>query len=135
MPPPHPIANSPTHLLLVVGLLIALCNGITDASGESSAGREADKLREIRKTAASNGVDDLELLGRSDVQDLEPALETSCAALLSPSTGIVDSHRCSSSSTTSCTSCKVITAPSTIAAAAVEQKRHQHPHQQNQQSP
>jgi L-2-hydroxyglutarate oxidase LhgO len=48
-------------------------------------------LEGIRGKAASNGVDDLELLSAEEALALEPAL--SCAgALLSPSTGIIDSH-------------------------------------------
>lgn len=45
----------------------------------------------IVQTAAANGVVDLRLLGRSEAQALEPQLECE-AALLSSSTGIVDSH-------------------------------------------
>ncbi|ABO22402.1 NAD(P)/FAD-dependent oxidoreductase [Shewanella loihica] len=41
--------------------------------------------------ARANGVDDLNPLGRRQLQALEPALKAS-AGLLSPSTGIVDSH-------------------------------------------
>lgn len=41
--------------------------------------------------AKASGVDDLQWLGASDVQKLEPAI-SSVKALLSPSTGIVDSH-------------------------------------------
>lgn len=48
-------------------------------------------LQKIRALAEANGVDDLEWLGANAVQGLEPALKAS-AALLSPSTGIVDSH-------------------------------------------
>ncbi len=48
-------------------------------------------LGELKARAAANGVDDLELLGPAEVARLEP--EVSCAAaLLSPSTGIVDGH-------------------------------------------
>jgi L-2-hydroxyglutarate oxidase LhgO len=49
------------------------------------------KLAAIRTTAEKNGVMDLEPLSPADAKKLEPAL--ACAgALLSPSTGIVDSH-------------------------------------------
>ncbi len=52
---------------------------------------EISGLEKIAATARGNGVDDLEWLDRSQAQRLEPAL--SCvAALLSPSTGIIDSH-------------------------------------------
>src|SRR5690242_17682711 len=48
-------------------------------------------LEKIAATAEANGVDDLEWLDATQVARLEPAL--SCvAALLSPSTGIIDSH-------------------------------------------
>ena len=52
---------------------------------------QIDELRAIRQRAASNGVDDLQWLTRAQAQALEPALQCH-AALLSPSTGIVDSH-------------------------------------------
>ncbi len=49
------------------------------------------ELEGIAAAAAANGVDDLRLLERGEALALEPAL--ACAgALLSPSTGIVDSH-------------------------------------------
>ena len=52
---------------------------------------ESEKLASIKARAAANGVDDLELLDGAAARALEPAL--SChAALLSPSTGIIDSH-------------------------------------------
>ncbi|SDP92671.1 L-2-hydroxyglutarate oxidase LhgO [Rhodoferax sp. OV413] len=49
------------------------------------------QLEKIRLQAAANGVDDLQLLDRAAARALEPQLECS-GALLSPSTGIVDSH-------------------------------------------
>jgi len=48
-------------------------------------------LQRIEDGARRNGVDDLRLLSRRDAIDLEPALDC-CAAILSPSTGIIDSH-------------------------------------------
>ena len=49
------------------------------------------KLRAIQETAARNGVEDLVFLTGAQARALEP--EVSCtAALLSPSTGIVDTH-------------------------------------------
>ena len=49
------------------------------------------KLAAIKETAARNGVTDLEPLGANAARALEP--ELACvAALLSPSTGIIDSH-------------------------------------------
>ena len=52
---------------------------------------ELEKLAGIRERAAANGVDDLHLLGALQARTLEPALACS-GALLSPSTGIIDSH-------------------------------------------
>ena len=49
------------------------------------------ELESIRTMAAANGVTDLRLLSRDAARALEPALEC-VGALLSPSTGIVDSH-------------------------------------------
>ncbi|WP_420993760.1 NAD(P)/FAD-dependent oxidoreductase [Cupriavidus sp. 30B13] len=48
-------------------------------------------LEGIRAKAAANGVHDLQLIGQAEAQALEPNLQCH-AALLSPSTGIVDSH-------------------------------------------
>lgn len=49
------------------------------------------KLKAIRETAARNGVEDLVELSAKEARQLEP--EVRCvAALLSPSTGVVDSH-------------------------------------------
>lgn len=50
-----------------------------------------DVLSGLKRRATANGVDDLAILKAADVATLEPELET-CGALLSPSTGIVDSH-------------------------------------------
>jgi len=52
---------------------------------------EADKLDGIRARAAANGVDDMRKLTAAEARALEPALHCT-AALLSPSTGIIDSH-------------------------------------------
>ena len=49
------------------------------------------KLAQIEARARRNGVDDLRLLDAREARELEPALNA-VAALLSPSTGIVDSH-------------------------------------------
>ena len=49
------------------------------------------QLASIRAIAAANGVTDLQLLSQAQAQALEPALRC-VGALLSPSTGIVDSH-------------------------------------------
>ena len=52
---------------------------------------EVPVLETIRAKAAVNGVDDLVVLDGAGAQALEPALRVA-GALLSPSTGIVDSH-------------------------------------------
>jgi L-2-hydroxyglutarate oxidase LhgO len=52
---------------------------------------EIPGLERIAAAARANGVDDLAWLNRAQAQRLEPALRC-VAALLSPSTGIVDSH-------------------------------------------
>ena len=53
--------------------------------------RQEQALAGIRERAAANGVHDLQWLTRDEARALEPELEC-VAALLSPSTGIVDSH-------------------------------------------
>src|SRR4051794_7305261 len=52
---------------------------------------ESEKLQSIRAHAEANGVHDMQLLGGDAARALEPALNCD-AALLSPSTGIIDSH-------------------------------------------
>jgi L-2-hydroxyglutarate oxidase LhgO len=49
------------------------------------------KLASIAANAARNGVDDLQALSGAEARKLEPALACT-SALLSPSTGIIDSH-------------------------------------------
>jgi len=49
------------------------------------------ELEALREKARANGVDDLEMLDGDQARRLEPAV-ASVAALLSPSTGIIDSH-------------------------------------------
>jgi L-2-hydroxyglutarate oxidase LhgO len=57
----------------------------------AASASELPELESIRQRAAANGVDDLRVLEAREAQRLEP--ELSCAgALLSPSTGIIDSH-------------------------------------------
>ena len=53
--------------------------------------QELAELDRLQAQAKTNGVEDLQLLTRSEVRDLEPALAVH-AALLSPSTGIIDCH-------------------------------------------
>ncbi len=63
------------------------CGKLIVATSEEENG----KLDAIRARAAANGVDDLRKLSEAEARALEPNLECT-AALLSPSTGIVDSH-------------------------------------------
>src|SRR5690348_14923717 len=51
---------------------------------------ETDRLAAIRRHAAQNGVE-LRMIGAAEARALDPALHCT-AALLSPSTGIIDSH-------------------------------------------
>jgi L-2-hydroxyglutarate oxidase LhgO len=53
--------------------------------------KETEKLQSIRAHAEANGVLDLQTLSANEARALEPALRCD-AALLSPSTGIIDSH-------------------------------------------
>jgi L-2-hydroxyglutarate oxidase LhgO len=65
----------------------ARCGKLLVATHESQLG----KLAAIKETAAKNGVIDLEPIGANAARALEP--ELACvAALISPSTGIIDSH-------------------------------------------
>jgi L-2-hydroxyglutarate oxidase LhgO len=57
------------------------------ATGQADIGG----LEKIAATASANGVDDLEWLDQTQARRLEPALRC-VAGLLSPSTGIIDSH-------------------------------------------
>ena len=63
------------------------CGKLIVATTES----QRAELQAIERKARANGVDDLQWLERDAARALEPALEC-VAALLSPSTGIVDSH-------------------------------------------
>jgi L-2-hydroxyglutarate oxidase LhgO len=53
--------------------------------------QEAEKLQAIKVHAEANGVLDMEMLTGDSARKIEPALNCD-AALLSPSTGIIDSH-------------------------------------------
>jgi L-2-hydroxyglutarate oxidase LhgO len=69
------------------GVAHARCGKLLVATHES----QLAKLAAIRETAARNGVADLEPIGGNAARELEP--ELACVgALISPSTGIVDSH-------------------------------------------
>lgn len=52
---------------------------------------QTEKLEDYKRQANANGVDDMQFLSAEDVAKLEPQVEC-VAGLLSPSTGIVDSH-------------------------------------------
>ena len=52
---------------------------------------EEPELARVAAAAAANGVDDLKRLGAADLHAMEPSLRGT-EALLSPSTGIIDSH-------------------------------------------
>jgi len=57
----------------------------------ATTAQETEKLRSIRAHAEANGVLDMQILSGDEARALEPALNCD-AALLSPSTGIIDSH-------------------------------------------
>lgn len=57
----------------------------------ATSAEESERLESIRARAAVNGVDDLRRLDAAEARALEPNLSCT-AALLSPSTGILDSH-------------------------------------------
>jgi L-2-hydroxyglutarate oxidase LhgO len=65
----------------------ARCEKLIVATNEA----QLEKLAAIRTTAAGNGVDDLVPLTAKQARALEPEVQCT-GALLSPSTGIVDSH-------------------------------------------
>jgi L-2-hydroxyglutarate oxidase LhgO len=52
---------------------------------------EISKLQALQQNAVLNGVNDLELLNKTDIKHMEPKIRAK-AALFSPSSGIVDSH-------------------------------------------
>jgi L-2-hydroxyglutarate oxidase LhgO len=54
---------------------------------------QIEALREIKATATSNGVHDLRWLSVPEAKKLEPSVHC-VAALLSPSTGVVDGQEC-----------------------------------------
>ncbi|HLO94942.1 MAG TPA: NAD(P)/FAD-dependent oxidoreductase [Burkholderiaceae bacterium] len=57
----------------------------------ATAAAQRAALEALAAQARANGVDELQWLGAAEAQALEPALRAE-AALLSPSTGIIDSH-------------------------------------------
>ncbi len=63
------------------------CGKLIVATSEGENG----KLASIKAHAEANGVDDLQTLNEAEARALEPAIKCT-GALLSPSTGIIDSH-------------------------------------------
>ncbi|MDH3228299.1 MAG: NAD(P)/FAD-dependent oxidoreductase [Alphaproteobacteria bacterium] len=63
------------------------CGKLIVATGEA----EEPELSRVAAAASANGVDDLERVAAAELHVMEPALRGT-AALLSPSTGIIDSH-------------------------------------------
>jgi len=57
----------------------------------ATSAKETERLESIRAHAQANGVSDMQILSGVEARVLEPALNCD-AALLSPSTGIIDSH-------------------------------------------
>ncbi|SCA55223.1 conserved hypothetical protein [Candidatus Terasakiella magnetica] len=57
----------------------------------ASSAEQVEALKAIKRKASDNGVDDLIWLDKEEVLQKEPALKAE-AALLSPSTGIIDTH-------------------------------------------
>ncbi len=57
----------------------------------ASEASEIPRLHALKQKAAENGVGDLELLSAKDVERMEPAVRC-VGGLLSPSTGVIDSH-------------------------------------------
>ncbi len=57
----------------------------------ATSAEEDGRLAGIRQRAAVNGVDDMRILTAAEAQAMEPNLVCT-SALLSPSTGIIDSH-------------------------------------------
>ena len=69
------------------GIAARRCGKLLVATDEA----QRSKLEAIEETARANGVEDLQWLDAAQVQRLEPALRCA-AAVLSPSTGILDTH-------------------------------------------
>ena len=63
------------------------CGKLIVATNEA----ESAKLTEIKGRAEANGVEGMRLLSAAEAMAMEPNLQCT-AALLSPATGIVDSH-------------------------------------------
>ena len=73
---------------IVIGACVV---GLAIGRALALAGREVVVLEAVKAQAERNGVHDLTFLTANEVDALEP--DVACeAALLSPSTGIIDSH-------------------------------------------
>ncbi|MBV7266301.1 NAD(P)/FAD-dependent oxidoreductase [Erythrobacter ani] len=57
----------------------------------ATSSEQLSRLGQISQRASANGVNDLRMMSQSEVQTLEPRIHCD-GALLSPSTGIIDSH-------------------------------------------
>jgi L-2-hydroxyglutarate oxidase LhgO len=57
----------------------------------ASSEQQLERLKNLQTNAVACGVTDLEIIGKEHLNELEPEVDAQ-AALLSPSTGIVDSH-------------------------------------------
>jgi D-amino-acid oxidase len=57
----------------------------------ATSSNQISYLKKIQNQAKANGVDDLNLLSKNELLSIEPELSAACG-LLSPSTGIIDSH-------------------------------------------
>ena len=75
------------HYLAEKGVPHSNCGKLIVATNAEEDG----KLAEIRRRAAVNGVDDMRILTAAEAIAMEPNLRCT-SALLSPSTGIIDSH-------------------------------------------
>ena len=70
------------------GIEVKRCGKLVVATNPDQTNNE---LKQIYQRGINNGVDDLRLLSSDDVKTIEPHV-TCYGALLSPSTGLVDSH-------------------------------------------
>lgn len=69
------------------GVNHARCGKLLVAFGDE----ERERLKALKENAEKNGVDDLTIISGAEARALEPGLQCD-AAILSPSSGIVDSH-------------------------------------------
>jgi glycine/D-amino acid oxidase-like deaminating enzyme len=88
-------SSTPQVQVLFAEVLIPKCGSCVDfvrlKCTLNVTRRQVAQLRQLQMAAASNGVTDLQLLSSAEAVALEPALRCT-GALLSPSTGILDTH-------------------------------------------